>query len=438
MTIRRIRGGHVGESVPGGRLNGSASELIVYFANSPWYGPAGTDRHIAEALGRHSPVLYVEPPISALTALRNPAYARVFSSAPPLEVLGPRLARVVTRVAPGMYRPGLHRLTAPMVRRATRSAIRRLYPGARAANGWGEPIAGIVSCRVDDLWGTVPARRRLLFATDDLPAGADLLGIPRERLVRNEARALRGADVVAVVSPGLRQRYSEQGRPATLIPNGCLPEAYDGVDSAEPPDDARLPGPVAGFVGHLNDRIDLALLEATADTGVSLLIVGPAAPGFQPERLAALARRPNVCWVGAKPFAQLPSYLRLIDAGLTPYADTAFNRNSFPLKTLEYLAAGRGVVATPLPANDWLDTDLITVAAGPAGFAGQVRAVLATPRTSILAERRRAFAREHSWARRAETLAGLLQIPVPTEHVTRAGLSGQPESTTRYAQRGDR
>jgi teichuronic acid biosynthesis glycosyltransferase TuaH len=384
-------------------LQGAPEDLVVYFANSTWYGPSGTDRHMAEALSRYAPVLYVEPPVSALTSLRNPAYASTLSDRPRLEVLGPALARAVTRVTPGMSRPVLHRFTGPLVERGTRSAIRGLY-------GRIGTVAGIVSSRAAPLWSAVPARRRLFFATDDLPAGAELLGESRERLAREEARTLRGADAIAVVSPGLQKRYADEGWTAELVPNGCLPEAYDGVDEVPRPDDVDLPGPVAGFVGHLNHRIDLTLLESVADTGASLLMVGPAVPGYLTERFDQLCGRPNVCWVGGKPFAALPAYLRLIDVGLTPYADSAFNRASFPLKTLEYLAAGRAVVATPLPANDWLGTDLIAVATGPAAFGAAVAAQLAAPRSEAMVERRRAFARRHSWVRRAETMAGLLEL----------------------------
>jgi len=195
-------------------LQGSPADLVVYFANSTWYGPAGTDRHMAAALSRWAPVLYVEPPVSALTSLRNPAYASTLSERPPLEVLSPTLARAVTRVTPGMSRPVFNRLTAPLVERGTRAAVRRLY-------GRTGTVAGIVSSRATPLWSALPARRRLFFATDDLPAGAELLGESRERLVRDEARTIRGADVVAVVSPGLRERYAGEGWTAELVPNGC-------------------------------------------------------------------------------------------------------------------------------------------------------------------------------------------------------------------------
>jgi teichuronic acid biosynthesis glycosyltransferase TuaH len=379
------------------------SDLVVYFASTRYDGPAGTDRHMADALSGHAPVLFVEPPISVLTPLRNRELTSL-SAQPSLQVVSARLARLTPWVVPGANRPGIHRLVAPMMRRAVRDSVRRLYAAAEA------PVAAVVSCQVHNLWSAVASRRKLFYSTDDLPAGADLLGLPRARLVRNEFRTLKGADAVAAVSVPLQERYVRSGFAAELLPNGCRPEVYAGVETAPPPTDVRLCGPAAGFVGYVNNRIDLALLEAVADAGCSLLIVGPCAPGYQPERFLALAERPNVCWVGPKPFAELPSYLRLIDVGLTPYADTEFNRASFPLKTLEYLAAGRAVVATPLPANDWLATDLIEVAAGPTEFARRVLTSLAIPRTPALAAQRRAFAAEHSWQRRAARLAALLRI----------------------------
>lgn len=387
---------------------GTRSDLVVYLATTSYDGPAGTDRHIADQLSRNYPVLFVNPPVSVVAKLRG-------SNAPtgaPLRVQSPTFAQITPWVTPGITRPGLHHLVAPMIRRATRSAVAQLYPGSAAT----EPLAAIITCRIEGPWDVLPARRLLFYGTDDLIAGADLLHLPVERLIRYEQRTLRDADAVAVVSAPLAQRYAGDGYEATVIPNGCEPDAYAYVDSAPLPDDVRLPGPVAGLIGQINERIDLALLEAVADAGVDLLIVGPAAPGYQPERFAALTARPNVHWVGPKPFEELPRYLRLIDVGLTPYADSAFNRASFPLKTLEYLAAGRAAVSTPLPANDWLNSELIEVADGPAAYAAAVGAALARPRTPEIVAHRRAFAAAHSWANRARALAELAGLPAGGRH----------------------
>ncbi|MBG0563926.1 glycosyltransferase [Actinoplanes aureus] len=384
------------------QLEGTREDLIVYLATGWWDGPAGTDRQLATALGRYGPVFYVDPPISALTRFLKPDLSGV-AAAPRLRVHSPRLVQLVTRVTPGMTRPVLRHLRAPLVHRAVRSAVRELY-------GPAGPVAAVVSSRVDESWPRLAARHRLLYVTDDLVAGAELLGLPRDRLIRLENAALARAGTLAVVSPGLRDRYAAAGHSAVLLPNGCSPEFYADVDDAPPPAGASLPGPVAGFAGHINDRIDISLLEAVADTGCSLLIVGPLSHGYRDARFTALTGRPNVCWVGQQPYEQMPSYLRLIDVGLTPYADNPFNRASFPLKTLEYLAAGRAVVASRLPAHVWLDTDLITLADGPADFAAAVTAALAQPRTPEIVRRRRAFAEQHSWDVRARRMAELLGL----------------------------
>ena len=157
-----------------------------------------------------------------------------------------------------------------------------------------------------------------------------------------------------------------------------MAEHLAGADAAPIPADAALPGPVAGFIGHISDRIDLAMLEAVAATGASLLLVGPAPPTFELARLDALLARPNVRWVGPKAFDELPAYLGAIDVGLTPYAQSAFNEASFPLKTLEYLAAGRPAVVSDLPAHRWLDTPHVTIAATPEAFARRTSRAAAT------------------------------------------------------------
>jgi teichuronic acid biosynthesis glycosyltransferase TuaH len=166
---------------------------------------------------------------------------------------------------------------------------------------------------------------------------------------------------------------------------------------------------VAILIGQLNDRVDPTLLTAVADLGVSLLLVGPSSDSAV-DWVTQLTARPNVAWVGAQPFGELAGFLASAHVGLVPYGDSAFNRASFPLKTLEYLAAGLPVVATGLPATRWLDAspDLVTIADEPATFAHAVVTAAEAPLTPSARERRRSFAREHSYERRAaEILAAV-------------------------------
>jgi teichuronic acid biosynthesis glycosyltransferase TuaH len=358
---------------------------------------------MADRLSELVDVLYVDPPRPVRSGLRDPETGRMGHV---LRQVTPRLWRLSPVAPPAAYRRGVDRVTAALARQAVRAAARKVGSG----------IAAVVVAGTTDLLDVAGGARTVRYVTDDLVAGASLIRMSASRLAGAESRMTARSGAVAVVSPDLVERVAAMGRTATLVPNGCDVSAYDAIDDAPFPADLppELEGtPVAGFVGHVNARIDIALLEAVAGTGVPLVLVGPRSGDYEPERWPRLVGLPNVHWVGRKPYDELPSYLRLVDVGLTPYADGAFNRASFPLKTLEYLAAGRGVVSTDLPATAWLDAGpLIPVARTPAEFAAAVTAELRAPRTPELAGRRRAFAARHDWNQRVRLLAELLGLEI--------------------------
>ena len=180
----------------------------------------------------------------------------------------------------------------------------------------------------------------------------------------------------------------------------------------------------------LRPNLTLALLSAALTAALFLLVLllvegwdrspAVAALAVSVVPLAALAARPNVRYVGAVTTEQLGGHLATMDVGLTPYRESAFNRASFPLKTLEYLAAGIPAVSTVLPAAQWLREDLrragertpdelLTVGTGAAEFAAAARRLAVAP---PMADRCRAFAARHTWDRRAAAFATLLDAPL--------------------------
>jgi teichuronic acid biosynthesis glycosyltransferase TuaH len=376
----------------------SWDDLIVLCAANSYDSIKVADQHIAEQLSRLTPVLYVDPPLSRLTPAKNPELAQALAG-PRLRVLAPRLARLTPVVQPFPSRPGVAALTTALTARHIRRATSRL----------GGRVQALISAwPLYPVFGSSREQVRVYWAQDDFVGGAALLGMNARQIDVSERRVAAAADLIIAANPVVADTWRSRGRAPVVIPYGADVTAYSEVDQAPLPPDVSLPGPVAGFVGQINDRTDLSLLEAVADRGVSLLLVGPVNPAFEPERFGALQRRDNVCWVGPKPFGALPGYLRSMDVGLVPYRDSPFNRGSFPLKTLEYLAAGRPVVATDLPAIRWLNTDLISVATTPTVFADLVARVAGELRTQALIARRQAFAAEHSWARRAADIGAAI------------------------------
>jgi glycosyltransferase involved in cell wall biosynthesis len=112
------------------------------------------------------------------------------------------------------------------------------------------------------------------------------------------------------------------------------------------PEIARLPGPVLGYFGVVDERLDYELLAALADafpTG-SVAIVGPTAK-VDP---AALPQRRNLHWLGGRHYSRLPAITKGFTVCLMPFARNAATEYINPTKALEYMAAGRPVVSTDL------------------------------------------------------------------------------------------
>ena len=373
--------------------------LVVLCSGTSWDGARLSDRHLAERLTAHAPVLFVDPPISWATPLVRPEL-RESAFATGLSLVGDRLARLTPLAPPGVTRPGLRRLAL----HATRAAMRR------ATQTLGGDVRAVIVGSLEDLFGACKEDLSVLWGTDDFAAAGTLMGLSDSWLKARETDQLSKADVITVVSESLAGKWRADGHQVTVIPNGCDAEHYATCETAPVPPDVVLPPPIATFIGHLSDRIDLSRLEAIAQTGHSLLLVGPRQSTFELERIQTLLSLPNVQWAGAQPFELLPSYLRITTVGLTPYADSDFNRASFPLKTLEYLAAGKPVVSTDLPAARWLATDLITIASSAADFAAATSQLLETPPDERFTQRARAFATQHDWQVRASEVAQLLGI----------------------------
>ncbi len=114
----------------------------------------------------------------------------------------------------------------------------------------------------------------------------------------------------------------------------------------EPLDQAELAHPRLGFFGVIDERLDINLLDGLAEArpGWQLVMIGPIVK-INP---ADLPRRPNIHYLGAKSYNELPAYLAGWDVALLLFARNESTRYISPTKTPEYLAAGRAVVSTSI------------------------------------------------------------------------------------------
>lgn len=114
----------------------------------------------------------------------------------------------------------------------------------------------------------------------------------------------------------------------------------------DPTDQASIPHPRIGYFGAIDDRIDVALLEGLAHRKPEwhFVMVGPVCN----IHADTLPRLRNIHYLGTKSYYELPSYISGWDLAIIPFVHNESTRYLNPIKTAEYLAAGKPVITTPI------------------------------------------------------------------------------------------
>ncbi|MFJ2353218.1 glycosyltransferase [Glutamicibacter sp. NPDC087673] len=373
-------------------------DAIVVIPGTRWEDTQGTDHRLAQALSEHCQVLWVDPPVPFAGPARvlRPAGAGFAH----LDQLQESIIRLRYLVAPGFTRPGLDRLAKALRDAAMLRAQRRL----------GLRVQATLLLSPRDEFPAGSTGERLLHVTDDWVQGAAMMGLGPRQVRRRLAKNLAAADQVSAVSPYLEQVLHEVDSNAVVqvVPNGCTVLHPQGQGSGPAPE----PNGKVVLLGQLNERLDMEVLKQLAASGLPIEVIGPRRERG-PVAVAGLDRflaAENVHWHGEVAPGEVPALLAGAMVGITPYLDNEFNRASFPLKTLDYLAAGLAVVSTDSPAVRWLDTPFIRVAGSPEHFVELAGQLAAGPAQGSERQQRIDFANGHSWQARAASLIGRIKV----------------------------
>src|SRR5215207_2177717 len=192
-----------------------------------------------------------------------------------------------------------------------------------------------------------------------------------------QRQALRAADVVFTGGRSLHRGVVDHRPDVThCFPSGVEPRHYAPASTARTArgDNVR---PVAGYVGVIDERLDLALVAdlATRAPDWDIQMVGPVVKIEESD----LPRADNLHYLGTQPYAALPAVMAEFDVALMPFALNEATRSISPTKTLEYLAAGLPVVSTRIPdvVADW--SEVVRFADTGAEFAAACRTSLDDP-----------------------------------------------------------
>ncbi|HEY3171056.1 MAG TPA: glycosyltransferase [Thermoanaerobaculia bacterium] len=219
-----------------------------------------------------------------------------------------------------------------------------------------------------------------------------------EALAAAETELVGAADLVFGTSGPLVERLRKSRPDARHLGNAADAKLF-GALSDPAPDPGRL---TVGYAGAVDDWFDFGLLAQVARLrpGWRFEIVG----GIEGRRPAASRLPDNVAFLGERPYREMPQIRSRFDVEVIPFRLSELTHATDPVKLYEALAAGRGVVATPMRALEPLaERDLVRLAATPEDFVRQIASAAAAGGEEIA--RRRAFARENTWDARARELS---------------------------------
>ncbi|WP_159865072.1 UDP-galactopyranose mutase [Novosphingobium sp. 9U] len=218
-------------------------------------------------------------------------------------------------------------------------------------------------------------------------------------LLTLEERLIQNADLVFTGGYSLYEAKRDRHPSVHPFPSSVDAEHFAAArrPGSEPADQAAITGKRLGFYGVIDERMDLALLGAVADARPdwALIMIGPVVKISE----ADLPRRPNLHYLGSKPYAELPHYLRGWDVALMPFAINEATRFISPTKTPEYLAAGCPVVSTPIAdvIRHYGDVEAVRIATTPDAFIAECETALALAETNGWLEEVDALLRTISW-----------------------------------------
>lgn len=245
------------------------------------------------------------------------------------------------------------KVTTPFIVKINRLILKRYIKKVQKYLKFEKPLLWIYHPFHFKLLGAFNEKLTIFYVIDEISLYARNDRIS-DILEEYDALLCKKADIVFACSNALHIKRKPLNNNTYLIENAADFTHFNKAQDASlkmPEDIKDIRHPIIGFSGCLAWHIDIDLLIEIARTHPewSLVLVGPDELP-KSDSYYHIKSMNNVFFLGEKNIRLLPNYLKSFDVAIMPYdIKTHAIAASTPLKTFEYLAAGKPVVCVKLP-----------------------------------------------------------------------------------------
>lgn len=192
--------------------------------------------------------------------------------------------------------------------------------------------------------------KRVMDVVDDHRSWPGVSDKKKAELSKHYEALLGDADKVITNCLPVKLSMYKFHKDIALVPNGCelSPDVVEPTHLKSYEQLKAHKGPVLGFVGNLEAKIDNELLRKLANALPDALIVLVGSTHANPD-IRTLGELPNVLMTGVVPHKFVGAFVKRFDVALVPHKKMALTENMNPLKVFVYLSHHIPVVATDVP-----------------------------------------------------------------------------------------
>ncbi len=237
-----------------------------------------------------------------------------------------------------------------------------------------------------------------------------------KKFLFSEKKIIDSSNIVFATSQKLFEKLKDRNKNTYKIPAGVELNKFNKSDTDTVPHDLKkIPKPIVGFIGGVNNKIDTDLILFTSKNlkNYSFVMIGES----EKEQHKMLSKKENIFFLGKKKHSELQNYIKNFDCGIMPYKINKFTDAIYPAKLNELLAVGKPVISTNIYEVSFYNKEnqnIIDIANTSEDFCNLIETNIKNDNEEK-SIKRNLISQNHSWDKRFSLITNIIHKFIETK-----------------------